>query len=248
MNVTRIAVLGVALVAGVAAFFLMMGNRPAPSSEVQIVAPIEEKTVRVLVADKDFMRGERIGVDTTRWIKWPEKALSESFITEDSGANQEDLAEAVARTLIVAGEPILEAKIVRVGSSGLMAAVVTPGMRAVTMRVNPETASGGFILPGDQVDIMYSETDDDNVTQVETLFQDIKVLAVNTIYSENPETPVIEGSNITVELWPLDAESFVAARTSRGELSLALRSVFEPEGPVQERKDIAVQVIRYGRS
>ena len=249
MNVTRLAVLGVALVAGVAAFFLMMGNKPAPSSEVQIVAPVEEKTVRVLVADKDFTRGERLGVDTTRWVKWPEKALSENFITEDSGANQEDLAEAVARTLIVAGEPIIEAKIVRVGSSGLMAAVVTPGMRAVTMRVNPETASGGFILPGDQVDVIYSETDDDNITQVETLLENVKVLAVNTIYSENPEMPVIEGSNITVELWPLDAEEFIAARTSRGELSLALRSVFEPEGEnTQKRKDTAVKVIRYGRS
>ena len=249
MNITRIAVLGVALVAGIAAFFLMMGNEPAAPSAVQIVAPVEEKTVRVLVADRDFARGERLGLETTRWVKWPEKALSESFITEDSGTNQEELAQAVARTIIVAGEPIIEAKIVRVGSSGLLAAVLTPGMRAVTMRVNPETASGGFILPGDFVDVIYSETDEDDNSQVDTMLQNVKILAVNTIYSENPELPHIEGSNVTVELSPNDAETFVAARTSRGELSLTLRSIFEPEGDaVPERRNVDVEVIRYGRS
>ena len=248
MNVSKLAVLGIALVAGVGAFFLMMNNKPADQAPVQIVKPVEEKTVRVLVADKDFARGERIGVESTKWVKWPEKALSEAYITEDSGANQDELAQAVARTLIVAGEPIIEAKIVRAGSTGLMAAVLAPGMRAVTMRVKPETASGGFILPGDRVDILYAEADEANVTQVATVLSDVRILAVNTIYSENTDVPHIEGSNVTLELSPSDAEYFVLFRSSRGELSLALRSVFEPEGEQTVRKDDSMQIIRYGRS
>lgn len=248
MNVTRIAIVGVAAVAGIGAFFLVMTNRPQQSA-VQVVAPISEKTVRVLVADRDFQRGERLGLETTKWITWPEKALSPQFITESSGANPADLEKAVARTLIVAGEPIIEAKIVRAGSAGLMAAILAPGMRAITQRVSPETASGGFILPGDRIDILHTAGARESDTRTRTIFENVRVLAVNTLYTESPETPVIEGVNVTLEFTPQDAETFVTAR-SAGTISLALRSVFQPEGEAasQTRRASDVTVIRYGRS
>lgn len=247
MNVTRIAVLGVALVAGVGAFFMMMnGNKGAP---VQVVQPVQEKTARVLVADRDFQRGERFAADAVKWVDWPEKALSEAYITEANGGDPAEFEKAVARTTILAGEPIIEAKIVRAGSAGLLAAVLQPGMRAVTMRVTPETGVSGFILPGDKVDVFYSEANDANVTLTELMFEDVRILAINTVYSENPETPVIEGANATVELSPEDAEYFINSRSSRGQLSFALRSVFaEADGEVKQRRDKSVKVIRYGRS
>jgi pilus assembly protein CpaB len=247
MNVTRIAVLGVALVAGVGAFFMMMsGNK---GSAVQVVQPVQEKTVRVLVADRDFQRGERIAAESIKWVDWPDKALSPAYITEASGGDPAELEKAVARTSIIAGEPIIEAKIVRAGSSGLLAAVLEPGMRAVTMRISPETGVSGFILPGDHVDIYYSEAGDSNKTNTEVIFEDVRVLAINTVYSENPETPVIEGANATVQLSPEDAEFFINSRASRGQMSFALRSVFaDAEGASKQRRDQSVKVIRYGRS
>ena len=246
MNVTRIAVLGVALMAGVAAFFMMMnGNKVSPTPVVQ---PIQEKTVRVLVADRAFQRGERLTADAVKWIDWPEKALSEAYITEATGGDPAELEKAVARTSIIEGEPITEAKIVRTGTSGLLAAVLEPGMRAGTMRITPETGVSGFILPGDRVDVYYSETNEGNRTSTEILFQDVRILAINTVYNENPETPVIEGANATVELSPADAEYFINTRASRGQMSFALRSVFNADGDGAKRRDQGVKVIRYGRS
>ena len=158
-----------------------------------------------------------------------------------------ELEKAVARTGIIKGEPIIEAKIVRAGSSGLLAAVLEPGMRAVTMRITPETGVNGFILPGDRVDIYYSETG--NVkTETELLFDNVRVLAINTVYTENPEAPTIEGSNATVELSPADAEYFINTRSSRGQMSFALRSVFTPTDTTADRRNQSVRVIRYGRS
>lgn len=247
MNVTRLAILGVAVIAGAAAFFLMLGDNSDTS--VQIADPVKEKTVRVLVADQNFSRGERLSVDSLRWIDWPEKAVSESFLTESDAGDLTQFDGTVARTSIVEGEPIIEAKIVRAGSSGIMAAILNPGMHAVTMRVSPETSSGGFILPGDRVDIHYTGPDEEGASDTETLFSDVRILAVNTLYAEATEDSFIEGVNITLELSPLDAEEFVSARSSRGKLSLALRSVFRPEGEVQttrSKKDVTV--IRYGRS
>jgi pilus assembly protein CpaB len=248
MNVSRIAILGVALVAGAGAFFLMLGdnNDIAP---VQIVEPVREETVRVLVSNKDILRGQRLSLEDTAWVAWPKKAVQPTFITDENSEAREDLESAVARSLIVTGEPIVNAKVVRAGSSGLMAAILEPGMRAVTLRVSPETSSGGFILPGDRVDILLSSGRDGRGEGARTIFKDVRVLAVNTLYSENTETAHIDGANVTLELSPSDAESFTSAR-SAGSLTLVLRSIFKPETEVQasERRSSNVSVIRYGRS
>ncbi len=243
MNVSRIAILGIALVAGAAAFFLMIGNS-SEGPTVQIVEPVKEETVRVLVATRNIQRGERMALEDTNWIAWPKKAIQPNFITDANAAQREELTQAVARSLIVTGEPLVEAKVARAGQSGLMAAIISPGMRAVTMRVSPETASGGFILPGDRVDIFNTVGD-----RTLVLFEEVRVLAVNTVYAENTETPNIDGSNMTLELSPRDAEAFTTARAS-GSMSVVLRSIFKPEGDVvvNNRRSSNVNVIRYGRS
>ena len=245
MNVMRIAVLGVALVAGGGAFLMMMnGGKPAAA----IVQAPAEKTVRVMVADRDMQRGERLTADSIKWVDWPEKAMSEAYITEATAGDATEFEQAVARTSIITGEPIIEAKIVRAGSSGLLAAMLAPGQRAVTMRITPETGVSGFVLPGDRVDIYYSESGDGSVSKTELLFEDVRVLAINTVFSENPEAPVIEGANATIELSPEDAEYFINSRASRGQMSFALRSVFKDGAATSERRDQSVKVIRYGRT
>ncbi|MHA7871149.1 MAG: Flp pilus assembly protein CpaB [Hyphococcus sp.] len=245
MNVRVLAGLGIALIAGAGAFFLMMTMTPE-QAPVQIVEPAREETVRVLVSTRDITRGERLTQDDTRWVAWPKKAVQPTFITDETPQRREELAEAVARSLIVTGEPVVDAKIVQAGDSGLMAAMLSPGMRAVTMRVSPETASGGFILPGDRVDVYHTGA---RGGRTRVLFEDVRVLAVNTVYSENIESSHIDGVNVTLEMAPSDAESFTTARAS-GALSVVLRSIFTPEGDVvaAEKRSSDVNVIRYGRS
>jgi len=246
MNVRRIAILGIALVAGAGAFALMLGQNKS-GSPVQIVEPVKEETVRVLVASADMTRGHRLTAEDTRWVAWPKKNLQPTFITDETEGARESLETAVARSLIVTGEPIVDGKIVRAGSRGLMAAIIAPGMRAVTMRVSAESSSGGFILPGDRVDILFTQGREGGMAR--TVFEDVRVLAVNTVYNENPEAAVIDGNNVTLEMTPQDAETFTSARTS-GNLTLVLRSIFTPEEEVQatERRSSNVSVIRYGRS
>lgn len=243
MNVSRLVILGVALVAGAGAFFLMMGSN-TDNSPVQVVQPVQEESIRVLIATRDLQRGERLAVEDTTWINWPKKGVQPAFITDATPDARENLVSAVARSLIVTGEPIIEAKIVQAGSSGLMAAILSPGMRAVTLRVSPETSSGGFILPGDKVDLLHTAG-----ARTRLVFEDVRVLAVNTIYSENTELPHIEGSNVTLEMSPDDAEIFLSRRSS-GAFSVVLRSIFKPEGDVEGsgKRTTDVNIIRYGRS
>ena len=247
MNVSRIAILGVALVAGAGAFVLMLGQNKQ-IAPVQIVEPVREETVRVLVSTRDIQRGERLSAEDTNWVMWPKKAVQPTFITDQNEGAREELEAAVARSLIVTGEPIVNVKLVRAGSSGLMAAILSPGMRAVTMRVSPETSSGGFILPGDKVDIMFTGGRG-STGPARTIFENVRVLAVDTFVSENSEASHVAGSNVTLELAQSDAETFISARDG-GTLSLVLRSIFKPETELQatDRRSSNVSVIRYGRS
>jgi len=245
MNVRIIAGLGIALLAGAGAFFLMMTMAP-DDAPVRIVEPSREETVRVLISTRDIARGERLMLEDTRWVSWPKKAVQPTFITDETPEKRDTLTDAVARSLIVTGEPVVDAKVVRAGNSGLMAAILAPGMRAVTMRVSPETASGGFILPGDRVDVFHTGS---RGGRTRVLFEEVRVLAVNTVYSENVEASNIDGANVTLEMAPSDAETFTTAR-SNGSLSLVLRSIFTPQGDLvaSERRSSDVNVIRYGRS
>jgi len=257
MEPKKLIVVMIALLAGAGAFYLTMTGTEQPDPvPVPAIQATKEKTVGVLVASLPIQRGDRLSGDNFEWREWPERVVSQSgdFILSNVPEVLEDLEGAVAKVSLVEGEPIMESKVVRAGSSGLMAAIMTPGMRAVALRVTAETAAGGFILPGDRVDVIFSKKasrEEKGVTK--TLFQNVRVLAVNEIFSENPETPVIEGVNVTLELDPYSAERFIAAR-SDGELSLSLRAISDTvaaqDKPEQKRSGETkrVKVIRVGRS
>ena len=151
---------------------------------------------------------------------------------------QSDYVGAVVREPFVAGEPIVVRKIVRSGDSGFLAAYLEPGMRAMAIRVSVETAAGGFILPGDRVDVMMTRELDRNGSTPDsngrrhvasTVMQNVKVLAVDQTTQAGEDQAVV-GATATLEVTPADAEVLTLAR-AEGDLSLMLRSYADSAGP-----------------
>ena len=151
---------------------------------------------------------------------------------------QSDYVGAVVREAFVAGEPIVVRKIVRSGDSGFLAAYLEPGMRAMAIRVSVETAAGGFILPGDRVDVVMtrelrnnnSTPDSDGRRHVtSTVMQNVKVLAIDQTTQAGEDQAVV-GATATLEVSPGDAEVLTLAR-AEGDLSLMLRSYADAAGP-----------------
>jgi pilus assembly protein CpaB len=157
-----------------------------------------------------------------------------------TGGAKADYIGSVVREPILAGEPIVMRKIVRAGDSGYMAAYLEPGMRAMAIRVTVETAAGGFILPGDRVDVVLTrETNLSNVGASEgdrskftsaTVMQNIKVLAIDQSTRAGDDEQAVIGATATLEVGPRDAEALALAK-SEGELSLVLRSYADTAGP-----------------
>jgi pilus assembly protein CpaB len=157
-----------------------------------------------------------------------------------TGGGKAEYFGSVVREPILAGEPIIGRKIVRAGDSGYMAAYLEPGMRAMAIRVNVETAAGGFILPGDRVDLVLtreanlgnvgaSEGDRSKFTSA-TVLQNIKVLAIDQSTRAGDDEQAVVGATATLEVGPRDAEALALAK-SEGELSLVLRSYADTAGP-----------------
>lgn len=238
----KVAILGGAAL--VLWFAIQKFAAPAPTTNE--VAPVVEQVeyVEVLTANANVPLGTRITADHLSWKPWPKENVQANLITNEESDRPEAIQElegSIVRAEIFEGEPINEAKLVRAGDSGVMAAMLSPGMRAVTTRISVETAAGGFIQPGDRVDIILTEKFNlqnnnngnqaatrivrDEVTISNIMFENVQVLAIDQTYATDPEgAAFVIGSTATFELSPADATLLQEAQSS-GEISLALRGL-----------------------
>ncbi|HET9904642.1 MAG TPA: Flp pilus assembly protein CpaB [Xanthobacteraceae bacterium] len=258
MRPARIIVLLIAVVAGgLAALLASRSNNPSAPAPAP-VAKID--TVEVLVAAKDISLGQVVGPQDVKWQEWPKSAASAVFVRRDAKANAiQDLAGAIARTPFVAGEPIREAKLIKANGSGFMAAILPPGMRAISTEISPETGAGGFILPNDHVDVILTRRPTDtartgrgNLATSETILTNVRVLAIDQTVEEKDGQRVVVGKTATLELSPRQAETLALAR-QLGTLSLALRSIADIEGAAAQANDLGpeapdreINMVRFG--
>jgi pilus assembly protein CpaB len=119
------------------------------------------------------------------------------------------------------GEILLAARLTEEGAGSTLAAVVSPNMRAVSVRVDDVVGVAGFLLPGNFVDVV-SAYQKESETYSETVIQNVRVLAVDQTASSDKNEPVIVRA-VTLEVTPEDAERLVLAK-QRGAIQLALRN------------------------
>lgn len=235
MSPIRVLILLVAAAAAVAAALLVrnMANQPPPeASAAPVIVQQQTAMVKVLVAGRDMQRGEVFTPADMVWIDWPEDALNPLFYNDrDMPTALTDLTGAAVRNEIFENEPLLAPKLVEKGETGYMAALLSPGMLGVAVEVSPETASGGFILPDDRVDIIITykievptgDGQTEDVTVSQTVLSNVRILAIDQVFRQNQAGAYTPGSVATIELEPADAEVLMLAKQS-GVLSLALRS------------------------
>ena len=247
MNVARVGVFAIALlVAGVMVFFGrhwlgFAAQQPAPvaapSAPSQRLAkpslteaPQPAPALQVLVARTDIRTGQIVKPDDMRWQAWPDGTISPTYIIEGRRPLS-DFVGAVARAPISAGEPITEGRVVLSGTRGFMAAVLQPGMRAVSVQVTPTSGVSGFIFAGDRVDLILTHVYEKDAMKErqasETVLRDIRVIAMDQRLDMRPgEAPQV-AKTATLEVTPKQVE-IIAVAAEMGKLSLALRSLQEP--------------------
>ncbi len=157
----------------------------------------------------------------------------EVMISSDGGPGAR-LVDAIVRQPMLKGEPILEGNVVHAGSAGVMAVELTPGMRAMSVPLSAESAAGGFILPGDHVDVVQSRQVDNGGGAKRfasgTVLRNVKVLAIDQTIGQAQKSAAVVGATATLEVTPAEAE-LIALAKSEGQLTLILRSYADIGGP-----------------
>lgn len=248
MRAAVIALVAVAvLAAGGAAFFAnrMLGAPRVTNAAVGEAVP--GAGVLVLVAAADIEPGKAVGPGAMRWQPWPEDMVRPEYVRNDPAREGDDARKAaagrfeglLARRLIAAGEPLTDAKVFERQAVGFLAGTLDSGMRAMSVAVTPESGAGGFVLPGDLVDVILSH----DITQslprqmqdfgsdagvvkhaAETVLESVRVLAVDQTVGKNADGEAVVAKTATLEVTPYQAQ-VLALAANMGDLSLSLRSL-----------------------
>jgi pilus assembly protein CpaB len=239
-NIALIAVaLGIAIGAGLMVKAFLTRQQVEIAEEIknqQKVVPPTIPTARVLVAKKDLIVGTFVKREDLHWQLWPEESITPAYVTDskllDAGKSDQkrltidDFVGGVVRAPISGGQPLVRGLVAKAGERGFLAAVLQPGMRAMSVPVSPTSGISGFILPGDHVDILWDvKKSSKGYAFTQTLFRDIRVIAIDQKTSASGATPA---KNITLELTPFQTEAMSFAQNMGG-IEFTLRSIVPEE-------------------
>ena len=205
-------ILGLVAVAGVQAF---INSQKGTGSGVSMTT--------VVVARKALEFGNELSADALEEKQWPTSAAPEGAfakIDEVLGADRR-----VALRSIAVGEPVLKEKVSGFGGRAALSQVIAEGYRAVAVRVTDVSGAGGFILPGDRVDVLttISPTNEKLDTITNILLENVRVLAIDQEADESTGGAIVAKA-ATIEVMPEDAQKIALASTI-GTLSLSLRNM-----------------------
>ncbi|MGZ5913109.1 MAG: Flp pilus assembly protein CpaB [Reyranella sp.] len=244
MNSKRIVFLLLAvIVAGTTAFLArawLQSERAAIAAQMGGQRPIAKPATQVLVARAAIHTGQLIKPDDLRWQPWPQGNLPASYIVEGKRPIG-DFVGAVARSQFHVGEPIVESDIVMPGSRGFLAAVLKPGLRAVSVPASATSTVSGFIYAGDRVDVLLTHVlvavdgKGEQHTATETILRNARVIAMDQKLDFTPGDKPDVAKTATLELTAKQTE-IVTLAVKMGELSLVLRSL---QDPADEERDAA---------
>ncbi len=224
------------LVLVVTLLVVIVGQRfLAPGDEAEAV---QVATVPIRVASVDLAVGTFLDEVEAPFREWPEVEIEEGWITEDV-AEDEDVIGAVVIRPVAAGRPLDRTALLLPGQDGFLAAVLQPGMRAVSVGVDAVSGNAGHVFPGDRVDVILTQKLETTSIRAgdwasETILQAVRVIAVdqNLLEDLTAREATRVPRTFTLEVRPEDAER-ISVASRLGQLSFTLRSLLTEDRPVE---------------
>ena len=215
----------------------LFADASAPQAQAAPAVPLGPK---VLVAQRALPTGTIITADAIGFQQWPEELVQQAYFI-DGESDISKLLGTVVRHPVTAGEPVTQGSLVAPGDRGFLAAALGPGMRAITVPVSAKTGVGGFVFPGDRVDLMLTQAVDGGddgaaLRATETILRNLRVLATDQSTTQETneagDTVVRAFRTVTLEVTPKIAEKVSVAQTI-GTLSLSLRSIADNQAELE---------------
>jgi pilus assembly protein CpaB len=210
----------------------------------------------IVVASKPLRFGDELTSSALREMPWPDDALPAGAFGKIADLTS---SKRVVLMPLDTNEAVLASKITGPGQRATLSAMLSDGMKAVTIRVNDVEGVAGFVLPGDRVDILLTRTGEKNNAVNDVVIQDVRVLAVDQLADQKAEKPSVVKA-VTIEVDPTEGQKVALAATV-GTLSLLLRKAGDAAGrdtrrvttrdlmtaPAQESHFVTIGVMRPSR-
>lgn len=186
---------------------------------------LKQATQNVVVASKDIPAGSNITEKMVKEGLIKETPFPKASVPAGSFYSPKQVVGKVVKTKVVAGEPILESRLVGEGHG--LTGRVAPGYRAVAVKVDEVIGVSGFIAPDDRVDVIATVAPpgrgsaDEKLSKI--VLQNKRVLSVaQNVEQKDGKAQVVR--SITLEVTPEESEKLSLAALE-GQIILALRAV-----------------------
>lgn len=189
-------------------------------------------TVNILVASRPLRYGEPIRVVDVRTVAWPADSVPPGAFTDMAALIPDPERPRVALRAMEPMEPLLAVKVSQPGQPAGIAAMLTPGNRAFTIRVDQNSGISGTLRPSDTIDIYWTgRSNDGEVTHL--LANAVRIIALDENADQDRTFNGVPRS-LTIEAEP-EMIATLAQGQSTGRLSLSLVGLDDTSssGPIQ---------------
>lgn len=232
MQSRNVVVIAIAVILGLVA--VLLGNAYFSGFEQkQEDAAAQQKLARIVVASQDLAFGTVLGPQNMRLANWPSQSVPAGAFTS---VEQLTATKRVALGPVVAGEPLLSTKISGADGRATLSANLPVGKLAYAVPITDVSGVGGFVRPGDTVDVILTRpipgdgaTGNDKMTDV--VVEAAPVLGIDQ-NSDPKDTKAVPARTATLEVTTLQAQK-LALSIQLGQLSLALRNVADVQQGVR---------------
>jgi pilus assembly protein CpaB len=218
--------IGFAVLFGLLAVFLAQtwlnnqADARLKSIEAQRKAPVPERTI--VVAARPLRFGDELNASALREMPWPQDALPAGAFGKIADLTS---GKRIVLLPVEVNEAILATKVTGPGQRATLSAMLSDGMKAVTVRVNDVEGVAGFVLPGDHVDVLLTRQGEKNLAVADVVVSNVPVLAIDQLADQRSDKPSVVKA-VTLEVNVNDGEKVALAETV-GTLSLLLSKAGE---------------------
>ncbi|MBN8294406.1 Flp pilus assembly protein CpaB [Rhodobacter sp. NTK016B] len=240
MRALQIGILGIGL--GLAGFGVYMAQNYVSQTQAAIAAAqargadqVSIQTVPVLVATRQLRYGEPIGPDAVQVVDWPAAAVPQGVFQDINVLIPDPSRPRIALRAMEPMEPLLDLKVSDPGQAAGIAAILTPGLRAFTIRVDQNSGISGTLRPSNTVDIYWTGRGAENGEVTRLLSSGVRIIALDENADQDRNFQGVPRS-ITVEATP-ETVATLAQGQSTGRLSLSLVGLDDDSTPTQIQVD-----------
>lgn len=228
MNSRTLVLIGLSLILGLGAAFMANNWLSA-----RLNAAPDDNMKNVVVATLEIPFGQMVEPQHVTLVRMPK-----GTVPDDAFDATDKVVGKIATFAMLRGDIVRGARLAEHLGGSTLASLIATDKRAISVRVDDVVGVGGFLLPGNRVDVLVAKKLEGggNNAQSETILEDLRVLAVDQTASTDKTQPVVVRA-VTLEMTPEETEILVKAQTE-GKLQLALRNPLDnqkkPLPPVEE--------------